>query len=189
MDKTPSSLHDYLLLLLSDSNLPTGGFVASSGLESSLTHGFFNPITPGSVLAFVRLSLSSYGRLALPFLREIWHVVDAVGKPGRLEADRQAVERVAKLDDLYDAMMLNHVARRASQAQGSALLTLYTKAFAAPSAGPPDDLSAAKKRLVDAVKLRARQGSVAMHLPTAFAVLTGALGLPYGASPLSLPVS
>ncbi|KAK0444403.1 hypothetical protein EV421DRAFT_1890577 [Armillaria borealis] len=30
----------YILLLLSDSNLPTGAFVASSGLESYMKHGF-----------------------------------------------------------------------------------------------------------------------------------------------------
>ena len=37
----------YLVQLLSDSNLPTGGFIASGGLESSHALGFRPP--PGPV--------------------------------------------------------------------------------------------------------------------------------------------
>ena len=33
----------YLVQLLSDSNLPTGGFIASGGLESYHAHGFLPP--------------------------------------------------------------------------------------------------------------------------------------------------
>lgn len=180
MATTPSSLHDYLLLLLSDSNLPTGGFVASSGLESSLTHGFFVPGDAPRLLSFIKLSLVSYARLAVPFVREVWAVVDAV--PGEQSA-QEAVDQVAELDNLYDAMSLNHVARRASQAQGVALLTLYSKAFA--TTGPVGCEAAARNEVVARLRLRLRQGSIAMHLPTAFAVLTAGLGLPYG--PWCLP--
>ncbi len=42
------------------------------------------------------------------------------------------LDDVSRLDNSYHSLLLNHVARRASKAQGIALLTLYAKAFAKP---------------------------------------------------------
>ncbi len=47
----------------------------------------------------------------------------------RLEA---CLKAISHLDYSYHTLLLNHVARRASKAQGIALLTLYAKAFAKP---------------------------------------------------------
>ncbi|KAI0775378.1 hypothetical protein BC629DRAFT_1527017 [Irpex lacteus] len=69
----------YILLLLSDGNLPTGSFVASAGLESYVTHGFFTiPSTltvKGKdklecIVDFVRDNMSTYARSALPFVSD-----------------------------------------------------------------------------------------------------------------------
>ncbi|CEH17199.1 Urease accessory protein UreF [Ceraceosorus bombacis] len=83
---------DYLLLLLGDSNLPTGGFVASSGLESFAAHGLLRafgtmdsrplvssfghasglrdaPLSnSGQLLVYLASSLDSYASTSLPYL-------------------------------------------------------------------------------------------------------------------------
>lgn len=133
----------YILLLLSDANLPTGSFVASSGLESYIKHGFFasslhpedKPIfaavegqheqaTPPRLVAgtidFLRDSVGTYARSAGPFIRWVHQALQRDGGAGALEG-------ILQLDALYEAMTLNHVARRASKAQGVALLTLHSK--------------------------------------------------------------
>lgn len=62
---------DYLVLILSDSNLPTGGFIASAGLESYYSHGF---LTHGqeqlvsSTLSFVEHTLANYATSVLPYM-------------------------------------------------------------------------------------------------------------------------
>lgn len=184
----------YLLLLLSDSNLPTGGFVASSGLESFHAHGLLHnsrptaalahygpgsplpssstagrprPIAPSqaqlssATLSFARSTLHSYSRSSFPFLARahaavhtyLGNGVSASVDRARARAVESSLEQttadqafddqqqtrlqaclhsISRLDHSYHTLLLNHVARRASKAQGIALLTLYTKAFAKP---------------------------------------------------------
>ncbi|PWZ03113.1 hypothetical protein BCV70DRAFT_154698 [Testicularia cyperi] len=167
-----ADLEDYLLLLLSDSNLPTGGFVASSGLESFFAHGFLHNVQPvsamanygssssshspsgsagsgrrtaptqaqlsSSTLSFARSTLHSYARSSFPFLSRVHAVVAEYLDNSVLFEDQQAddltecLKSISWLDYSYHTLLLNHVARRASKAQGIALLTLYSKAFAKP---------------------------------------------------------
>ncbi|KAF7301961.1 hypothetical protein MIND_00762200 [Mycena indigotica] len=169
----------HLLLLLSDSNLPTGSFVASSGLESFLTHGF----GAGSankldlVTTFVRDSLSTYAPSALPF------VSDAYMTTLRLEEtdESQILADLETIDALYESMTLNHVARRASAAQGVALLTLYSKGFSRPPNSSGTETAAEKllSALIASYKRRVRQsdGSAFGHLPICWGVICAALGL------------
>jgi urease accessory protein len=187
----------YILLVLADSGLPTGSFVASSGLESYITHGFLSlsPATPTSnsrtegTLAFIRDTLHTYAHSALAFVSDAHALVIpfSLSLPPR-EHDAyidEALTSLISLDALYESMTLNHVARRASTAQGVALLALYTKAFATPQASAsasvprPDSLSIAS--LVDKLKLAIRRGETHGHLPLCWGVLTGALGLSLGA--------
>ncbi|KAF9266343.1 urease accessory protein UreF [Marasmius fiardii PR-910] len=153
----------YLLLLLADSNLPTGSFVASAGLESYLTHAF------KSTISFLEDSVSSYARSALPFVSDAHRIVSRYrsqrGPQGKVLADLTA------LDNLYESMTLNHVARRASRSQGVALLTLYSKAFS------HKDKEKDKSSLVAEYKLLIRREETPGHLPICWAILTGALGL------------
>ena len=163
---------EYLLLLLADSNLPTGSFVASSGLESYLKHGFSSSSAESTVVAFITDSLASYARSTLPFVSDAHHLVALAREHSRKEGElNQVLKDLMKLDHLYNSMTLNHVARRASKAQGVALLTLYSKGFARPSS-----LSAftdsefhhhetAMNRLFSQFKLSVRKEEVDGHLP------------------------
>ena len=104
------------LLLLADSALPLGSFAYSSGLESYIAH--HKPLAPSttptsSFHRFLSLSLVSVASTALPYL---------------LKAHR-CPEQLEKLDNDYDASMPCSVARRASVAQGLALLGVWERAF------------------------------------------------------------
>jgi len=118
-----SSLHT--LLLLSDSALPLGSFAFSSGLESYLAHEKGKYIPNGAprdgpapsqytlLQRFLDLSLQSLASTALPY------VLAAHRDPMRLEG----------LDNDFDASTPCTVARRASVAQGRALLSVWEKSF------------------------------------------------------------
>ncbi|KAK3685959.1 hypothetical protein B0T22DRAFT_235861 [Podospora appendiculata] len=111
---------NHFLLLLSDSALPLGSFAFSSGLESYLAHAkVSDSSTAPSLSAFLPLSISSYAATTLPF------VLAAHRDPSRLSA----------LDDALDATIICTVGRRASVAQGRALLSIWDRSFA--SALPP----------------------------------------------------
>jgi len=105
---------DHLLLLLSDSALPIGSFAFSSGLESFVQH---LPTSSGSsqdiLYHFLRESLRSLAYTTLPFVN----------------AAHSAFSEAVALDDHFDATTTCPVARRASLAQGKALLTIWEKAF------------------------------------------------------------
>lgn len=196
MDSDDADAETYILLLLSDSNLPTGSFVASAGLESYLKHGFpASPISSAAqnTIEFIRDSLASYARSALPF------VSDAHRAVGQLTLDQKTIEPepeklknviniLVELDDLYQAMTLNHVSRRASTAQGAALLTLYSKGFSRPASVSAFSIARSPQcegqmaKLVDEVKLKIRREETPGHLSICWGILTAALGLRLGAS-------
>ena len=190
-DVTTGDDETYLLLLLADGNLPTGSFVASSGLESFVTHGFFGASTDGldNTMNFIRDSVATYARSALPFVADV-HQVVTKGVVDRGTDDLVAhldrvYEEIKALDDLYETMTLNHVAKRASKSQGVALLTLYTKGFS-----PPTSLSMKKTtardafvgKLVDSYKLKIRREEVQGHLPVCWGISTAALNISLGES-------
>ncbi|OBT67306.1 hypothetical protein VE03_02748 [Pseudogymnoascus sp. 23342-1-I1] len=102
----PPSSH--FLLLLADSALPLGSFAFSSGLESYLAH-----TRPPSFPTFLTLSLSAHASTTLPF------VLAAHRTPSHLP----------DLDDALDAAIMCAVGRRASVAQGRALLSIWDRAF------------------------------------------------------------
>lgn len=183
---------EFLLLLLSDSNLPTGGFIASSGLESYLQHGYL--IDPSNrngsksigILDFVAKSIHSYARLNLPFLSASHEAGTRLRTTGpeedveeRLE---EAQERIRVVDRLFEAMTLNSVSKRASVAQGIALLTLYDKSFSPPTI--PGSVPAPEKTLVERLRtsIRAKEKDSFGHHPIGFGIITSALSLPLPAA-------
>ena len=205
-------LDSYLLLLLSDGNLPSGSFVSSSGLESYFKHGFPHiaanaapsapnakpPAQMDTTITFMRDSLSSYTQLSLPFVTDAHLALEAfrdASSPFQTEA---TLQRLQDLDQLCEAMTLNHVAKRASRAQGVALLTLHSKGFSRPpwldslleGDTPSGDeqihgISYANQQakldvLVDAFKLLIRKGDTQGHLPICWGILTGALRFSLG---------
>ena len=101
------------LLLLSDSALPLGSFAFSSGLESYLAHHTVSSAQSPPILPFLTLSIASIASTTLPY------VVAAYKGPERLQI----------LDNDIDASTPCTVARRASIAQGKALLGVWDRAF------------------------------------------------------------
>lgn len=106
----------HALLLLADSALPLGSFAFSSGLESYLAHHKTTPPSTSklpSFHTFLRLSLSTLASTALPY------VLAGYREPWQIET----------LDNDFDASTPCTVARRASVAQGRALLAVWDRSF------------------------------------------------------------
>lgn len=99
----------HFLFLLSDSALPLGAFAFSSGLESFLAHSARGT----NFSTFLPSSLSSFASTTLPFV---------------LAAHREPAS-VIGLDDQLDAAIVCTVGRRASVAQGRALLSVWERSF------------------------------------------------------------
>ncbi|OAA72522.1 Urease accessory protein UreF [Cordyceps fumosorosea ARSEF 2679] len=112
---SPTTSSTHFLLLLSDSALPVGAFAFSSGLESFLAHAPRGPSATFS--AFLPLSLASFAATTLPFA---------------LAAHRDP-SRLASLDDQQDAAVVCTVGRRASTAQGRALLSVWERSLRSAS--------------------------------------------------------
>lgn len=98
----------WLLLQLVDGAFPSGGFAHSAGLEPSLHLRGIGELEP-----FVDEVLWQSARSALPFVRR------ACEAPTELPA----------IDRLFDATSTNHVANRASRAQGRALAGAARRVF------------------------------------------------------------
>ena len=105
--------NQWLLWQLADSAFPTGGFAHSAGLEAAWQHGEVR--NRGELLSYVEASLQQLGRAALPFVNTA----------------HEAPQRLDELDCLCDAFTSNHVANRASRAQGRALLSAVERIFKA----------------------------------------------------------
>ena len=161
----------HLLFILLDSNLPTGGFISSSGLESYAKHGLLKaPIAP-QLVDFARAEVANYARASLGFVRDGWNAV---------QAGHGVLDKIKEIDKTQEAMMLNHVARRSSKAQGVAMLTLFSKGFSKPvymASGAEKTLA---ETLMDDYKKCIRRGEAEGHLNVCWGVITAALGISLG---------
>lgn len=180
----------------------TGSFVASGGLESYVTHGFFTPLpVPGEtdgivkdkaeyIVDFIRDSLATYARSALPFVSDAHRIVQQAISADSSDSEEELLRGLVALDKLYETTTLNHITRRASTTQGVALLTLYSKGFSKPTLrfmsssdhdekftdqGAVDPEKAAV--VVDRLKLIIRREDTPGHLPVCWGLLAAALGL------------
>jgi urease accessory protein len=159
------------LMLLSDSALPLGSFAYSSGLESFLAH--HKPIPAGQTHLslfhkFLKLSIQSVAYTNVPYALAAFR--DPLG--------------LADLDNDLDASTPCTVARRASIAQGRALLGVWEKAFASTAKSQhEDDIEAATTIEIFSrdLKLAAISSdplpAVSGHLAPLWGVVCLALGL------------
>ena len=142
----------HFLLLLADSALPLGSFAFSSGLESYLAHCR----RASSFPAFLGLSVSSYASTTLPFV---------------LAAHRNPADLI-ELDDALDAAIICTVGRRASIAQGRALLSIWDRSFrSALPAGPCAVTAQVLKDFSALMRPSASTSSASHELPPASAHL------------------
>ncbi|KAI0229922.1 hypothetical protein L0F63_002895 [Massospora cicadina] len=182
-----------LLWQLSDSALPIGGFVASGGLEAACQAGQITSLD--TFISFLRTSLHSYAHTTIPFVKACHAVasayvggVDSSFKSGvkseiKFEFGTKSsleltVDEIGELDQLYHVSTLNPITRRASKAQGVALLMLYSKSFM-PSDTLPQlgDGCPNSPALVAAYKQLIRKGKAQGHLPVCFPLLLASLGI------------
>lgn len=106
---------NWLIWQLADSAFPTGGFAHSAGLEVALQWGEIR--SPADLIAFTRSALMQIARSTIPI------VCTACADPSQYES----------LDRLSQALLTNHVANRASRAQGQAMLTAAERIFPLPA--------------------------------------------------------
>ena len=103
----------WILLQLSDSALPTGGFVHSGGLESAFQQGEIS--APADLRRFIRDALWLSGHSSLPLA----------------SAAHEDPASLARLDARAEAFLSSEVANRASRLQGRALLDASARIFPA----------------------------------------------------------
>ena len=135
----------WLLWQLADSAFPTSGFAHSGGLEAA--HQLGRIRGREALERFFVESLEQTGASVLPLVGAAW----------------DAPERFPELDSFADATLPNHVANRASRAQGSALLSTVAAAFAQPS--------------IIELRRTAREAGSPMHLAPSFGFVAHALAI------------
>ncbi|KAK9768088.1 hypothetical protein K7432_001535 [Basidiobolus ranarum] len=149
---TASSQHEnWLLWMMADSALPTGGFVASSGLEASVQAGYVH--SEETLLKFISSSVHNYAFSTLPFVTKGYQISESAEL-----SDEEKYEQLIQLDDFYEASTPNTITKRASKAQGTAMLMLLYKSFG--------ELS--KSVLATRLKQQVRLGRIGGHLPVCF---------------------
>ncbi|KAH7152112.1 spindle pole body formation-associated protein-domain-containing protein [Dactylonectria estremocensis] len=147
----------HFLLLLSDSALPLGSFAFSSGLESYLAHNRRG----ATFSSFLPSSLSSVAATTLPFA---------------LAAHRDP-SKLADLDDQLDAAIVCTVGRRASVAQGRALLGIWERSFR--SGMPPEVDGAVLRDFAALLRAESKQDVplASAHLAPLFGAICAIVGL------------
>jgi urease accessory protein len=136
------SSSEWLVWQLADSAFPTGGFAHSGGLEAAWQLGLVGRSTLRRFLVgALEHALSS----SLPIASAVHR------KP----------ERFDELDRLAEASLANHVANRASRAQGAALLLAASCAF--------------EQEAVRQARVRAKEQLLPQHLAPCFGLVTRAL--------------
>ncbi|KAL3752223.1 hypothetical protein ACJRO7_012954 [Eucalyptus globulus] len=134
---------------LLDSILPTGGFAHSFGLEAALQTRVITG--PEDLHTFVMQVLENTGSLLLPF------VYTASKSP--------TADTLCKLNRMLDAMLTNEVGRKASVAQGSALMRVAASVFS--------EIPSLKMMRDNFL----RSGAISFHHAPIFGLVFGLLGL------------
>jgi len=121
---SPSAAELHLLYVLLDSNLPTGGFVSSSGLESYAKHGFLastqtyalkhtgsstpvsRKITPAKgLMDFAHAELDNYASTTVCFVADAWRAVHAALTGPSSTSDDSPVGRSGEVESRVNHAM------------------------------------------------------------------------------------
>lgn len=130
-----------LLWMFADSALPTGGYIASQGLESAFQSGRVQMVE--DLQAFVESQMHHYTFAILPYMKQVYSCC---------EQNSNSTKLIMALDQSLDTTLCtNHVARRASMAQGVAYLSLMTRSF------PDNPLSNTIDEFKNAIRQRTLQ--------------------------------
>ncbi|POM72882.1 Urease accessory protein [Phytophthora palmivora] len=116
-----TALGNWVLWQMVDSLYPTGGFAHSLGLEAATQEGL---VVASSLRDFLSSSLHQAANFALPLVFSAHQITTTS------ESDSVFVESVLSLNSRTTAQYSNHVARKASFAQGAALLRLALSTYA-----------------------------------------------------------
>ncbi|KAG0336586.1 hypothetical protein BG000_006425 [Podila horticola] len=137
LDTTTAATPSWLLWQFLDSALPTGGFIASNGLEAFAKIHPSNT-SPQEVEAYVNWSVHSAGYTNLPFVSAVWTLVDdwtaqdlaLKTEKGKQKAMQSVLRRITNLDREYDVFMNNAIQNAASRKQGDGIVMMGVKCFA-----------------------------------------------------------
>ncbi|KAI9362524.1 UreF-domain-containing protein [Zopfochytrium polystomum] len=154
---------EWSLLMLADSGLPTGGFVASSGLEAAIQtlHLSAGKYAGGKLEQFFASSIQAAALQCLPYISNTALEMDG---------ENEAVSVLTGLDKSYDALLAgNIVSRRASRAQGNAYLALLDR-------GLP--IKGERLEVVKLFRKTVRGERAPGHLPVAFGLAAFLMNIP-----------
>ncbi|GBB88876.1 hypothetical protein RclHR1_01550010 [Rhizophagus clarus] len=165
---------DWLLWQFADSALPTGGFVASSGLEVAVQSGYVKD--NDSLLLFLSSSIENYAYSALPFVTDSWQIISPTSNNGD-DDEALIFENIIKLDCLYESCTSNVITKRASKAQGVAMLTLFSKSFSEEFSNDNEGKRNIGDRIIDKFKFEIRKENAFGHLPVTFGLVSKCLGI------------
>ncbi|KAG8381404.1 hypothetical protein BUALT_Bualt06G0118600 [Buddleja alternifolia] len=150
-ESSSSSLQQWSQWQLLDSILPTGGFAHSLGLEAAVQSHIV--VSPDDLHTYIIQVLDNTGSLLLPFVYST-----------TISPDPQTWR---KLDKLLNATLTNEISRKASIAQGSALIRVAAAVF--------DEIPSIKMMRIEALSDRDR--AVSFHHAPAFRARVRAIGV------------
>ncbi len=201
LDTTTVTTPSWLLWQFLDSALPTGGFIASNGLEAfAKLHP--DQASPRDVEAYVNWSVHSCGYTNLPFVTAVWKLVDEwIVRDSQLKTERgkeramkSVLYRIGNLDREYDVFMNNAIQNAASRKQGDGIVMMGVKCFAeqlnykgdrnerydGEGLGNDQQELGPSIRILKPFKALLRSEEVAGHYPIAFAMIARLLGFDLG---------
>ena len=160
-----STCREQVVWQLIDSAFPSGGFAHSGGLEAARRWGSVSDLH--HLHEFLRHTLVQTGRLSLPFVCESYGDLD----------------RFSSLDSQFDSFLSNHVANRASRAQGRAFLAAANVAFQfrrghVESADLDSHTETRRSWWLTELRESMSRQQIAAHLPVVFGAVTRLLDVP-----------